>query len=300
MGGILEKPQLINFVAKILEDSGFKVYKNFETSTSVVDIYAVLPTSIGDFGVVLACNNQSKEDKLGIQLLKDTEKVASDLKASKIAIVTSAYFSDQTINYASKKNIKLVDRDNLREMAEKYKSTSSHQSKSDDDYDSSYVRYDEEEFSEYSYDASDMEYLARRKHENSVVGKNSLYPLEEQPNNNFSIFNREKPSLNSVSPYNNYLDNVEKEPLFDRLQPILGNPVVSIIVVVLFSYLISHLFSSVLGFSYGVAGLIEMIVALILSYGLTFLFADRSKFFITRGTAIFFSSLIILIALIFI
>lgn len=300
MGGILEKPQLINFVAKILEDSGFKVYKNFKTSTNVVDIYAILSTSISDFGVVLACNNQNKEDKLGIQLLKEMEKVASDLKASKIAIVTSAYFSEQTMNYASKKNIKLVDRDALREMAKKYKSSSSYQSKLDDDYESSYVQYDEDEFPEYSYDASDMEYLARKKHENTVVGKNSLYPFDEKKNNNFSIFNREKSSLNPVSLYNNYPDNIKKESLFDKLQPVLGNAVVSIILVVLFSYLISHLFANILGFSYGVSGLIEMIVALILSYGLTFVFADRSRFFITRGTAVFFSSLIILIILIFI
>ena len=26
MGGKLEKPQLINFIAKVMEDSGFKVY----------------------------------------------------------------------------------------------------------------------------------------------------------------------------------------------------------------------------------------------------------------------------------
>ena len=58
--GNLEKPQLINFIAKVLEDSGFKVYKNFKTSQRVIDIYAVLPTTIGDFGVVVACKNYEK------------------------------------------------------------------------------------------------------------------------------------------------------------------------------------------------------------------------------------------------
>ena len=42
MGGTLEKPQLINFIAKVMEDSGFRVYKNFKTSQRVIDIYAVL------------------------------------------------------------------------------------------------------------------------------------------------------------------------------------------------------------------------------------------------------------------
>ena len=71
MGGILEKPQLINFIAKVLEDSGFKVYKNFKTSQRVIDIYAVLPTTMGDFGVVMACNNYDKEFEVGIDLLKE-------------------------------------------------------------------------------------------------------------------------------------------------------------------------------------------------------------------------------------
>ena len=48
MGGILEKPQLINFIAKVMEESGFKVYKNFKTSQRVIDIYAILPTTLGD------------------------------------------------------------------------------------------------------------------------------------------------------------------------------------------------------------------------------------------------------------
>ena len=67
----MEKPQLINFIAKVLEDSGFKVYKNFKTSQRVIDIYAVLPTTIGDFGVVMACNNYDKEFEVGIDLLRE-------------------------------------------------------------------------------------------------------------------------------------------------------------------------------------------------------------------------------------
>ena len=56
----MEKPQLVNFIAKVLEDAGFRVYKNFKTSQQVIDIYAILPTSIGDFGVVCACKNYDK------------------------------------------------------------------------------------------------------------------------------------------------------------------------------------------------------------------------------------------------
>ena len=105
MGGILEKPQLINFIAKVLEDSGFKVYKNFKTSQRVIDIYAVLPTTMGDFGVVMACNNYDKEFEVGIDLLKEMEDAAKSLKASKVAVVSSAYFDNQATNYALRKNI---------------------------------------------------------------------------------------------------------------------------------------------------------------------------------------------------
>ena len=63
--------------------------------------------------------------------------------------------------------------------------------------------------------------------------------------------------------------------------------------------LVDHSYESysLLKINSGISGLIEMVVALALSYGLTFVYVDRSRFFITRGTVIFFISLIILIIL---
>ena len=87
MGGNLEKPQLINFIAKVMEDSGFKVYKNFKTSQKVIDIYAILPTTLGDFGVVVACKNYDKDFEIGVDVLKEMEEVGESLKASKVTIV---------------------------------------------------------------------------------------------------------------------------------------------------------------------------------------------------------------------
>ena len=303
----MEKPQLINFIAKVLEDSGFKVYKNFKTSQRVIDIYAVLPTTIGDFGVVMACNNYDKEFEVGIDLLKEMEDAANSLKASKVAVVTSAYFNNQATNYALRKNIKLVDRDNLLELAKKYQDNSQQTTLDSNDYSTGDVEYIEEEYPEYSYDASDMEYLMRRREENPIVYRNSLYPQveENRSSNNFltSILNRRKSANTGLYPtdlYNRDYNYYSKPPLFDRLQPILSNAFVTIALVVIVSYLLAFLFGNVLKIDYGVSGLIEMVVAFILSYGLTFVFADRSRFFITRGTVIFFISLIILIILIFI
>lgn len=309
VGGILEKPQLINFIAKVLEDSGFKVYKNFKTSQRVIDIYAVLPTTIGDFGVVMACNNYDKEFEVGIDLLKEMEDAGNSLKASKVAVVTSAYFNNQATNYALRKNIKLVDRDNLLELAKKYQDNSQQTTLDSNDYSTGDVDYIEEEYPEYTYDAADMEYLMRRRDENPVVYKNTLYPQTEEYNsrsNNFltSLFNRisNKQQSNGLYPANNlYNYNYYSKPsLFDRLQPILSNAFVTIALVVIVSYLLSFIFGNILKIDYGISGLIEMVVAILLSYGLTFVFADRSRFFITRGTVIFFISLIILIILIFV
>lgn len=297
----MEKPQLINFIAKVLEDSGFKVYKNFKTSQRVIDIYAVLPTTIGDFGVVMACNNYDKEFEVGIDVLKEMEDAAQSLKASKVAVVTSAYFDNQATNYALRRNIKLVDRDNLTELAKKYQDNSQ-QTTLDSDYSTGEVSYVEDEYPEYTYDASDMDYIMRRRDSNPTIYKNTLYPQVEEYNSHnspFSFLNkRRNKKTNSLYPTNLYDYGYSSGPsLFDRLQPILSNPIAVIIVVVLVSFLLSLLFGRVLKISSGISGLIEMVVALALSYGLTFTFVDRSRFFITRGTVIFFISLIILIVL---
>ena len=297
----MEKPQLINFIAKVLEDSGFKVYKNFKTSQRVIDIYAVLPTTIGDFGVVLACNNYDKEFEVGIDLLKEMEDAAESLKASKVAVITSAYFNNQATNYALRKNIKLVDRDNLTELAKKYQNDTQQTTLDSNDYSTGDVSYVEEEYPEYTYDASDMDYIMRRRDENPIVYKNTLYPQVEEQNSSssrFSFLNRRKKQQNSsLYPADLYNHNYNYNPgpsWFDRLQPILSNPFVTIILVVVISYALSFLFGNILKIDYGISGLIEMIVAL------AFIFADRSRFFITRGTIIFFISLIILIILIFV
>ena len=298
---------MINFIAKVLEDSGFKVYKNFKTSQRVIDIYAVLPTTMGDFGVVMACNNYDKEFEVGIDLLKEMEDAAKSLKASKVAVVSSAYFDNQATNYALRKNIKLVDRDKLTELAKTYQDNSQQTTLDSNDFSAGDVSYVEDEYPEYTYDAADMDYIMRRRDENSFVYKNTLYPEVERynsSNSRFSFFNKNRKGPKSLYPLNYqtnlYNYNSYSNSWFDRLQPILSNPLVTIALVVIISYLLAFFLGHVLKLDHGVSGLIEMLVALALSYGLTFAFVDRTRFFITRATVIFFISLIILIILIFI
>jgi hypothetical protein len=295
-----------------MEDSGFKVYKNFKTSQKVIDIYAILPTTIGDFGVVVACKNYDKEFQIGVDVLREMEDLQDSLKASKVLIVTSAYFSDQARNYALRKNIKLVDRDSLTELARKYQDRTNQTTLDNTSYDGGASQYIEEEYPEYNYDASDMEYLMQRRDAEPNVYKNTLYRQTDEPRpsiglgllNIASSLTRREPSYNTRDPYgptNLYNYDVRRsyfgrDSLFFR---IISNPIGLIIVVVIVSYLISFIAGNLMKMDSGIAGLIEMFVALGLSYGLSF-YADRNADFVIKGTFIFFISLVILIILIFV
>ena len=290
-----------------MEDSGFKVYKNFKTSQKVIDIYAILPTTIGDFGVVVACKNYEKEFRIGVDVLKEMEDVQASIKASKVTIVTSAYFSEQAKNYALRKNIKLVDRDNLLELAKKYQDRTNQTTLDNTPYDGGAAAYIDEEYPEYNYDASDMEYLMQRRN-NPYVYQNTLYRQVDEPRTNMisSILNRRSHQRNagSLEPYTqtNLYNYDTRASSFGQNQAIftlIRNPIVIILLVVIFSYLISFIAGRLLGMDAGITGLIEMFVALALSYGLS-LYTDRNADFIVKGTFIFFISLIILIILIFV
>ena len=299
----MEKPQLINFIAKVMEDSGFKVYKNFKTSQKVVDIYAILPTTMGDFGVVVACKNYDKDFEIGVDVLKEMEDVQQSLKASKVTIVSSSYFSNQAKNYALRKNIKLVDRDNLLELAKRYQDRTSQTTLDNTPYDGG-ASYIEEDYSEYQYDASDMEYLMQRRDAHPNVYKSSLYRQIDEPKTRGlpSLLNRGKSSGGILSREQTNLYNYSSQrnsnyqPLFLKL---INNPIILIILVVIIAYALAYILGNLLGMNAGITGLVEMVVALLLSYGLSF-YTDRNSDFVIKGTFVFFISLIILIILIFV
>ena len=299
----MEKPQLINFIAKVMEDSGFKVYKNFKTSQKVIDIYAILPTTIGDFGVVVACKNYDKDFEIGVEVLKEMEDVQQSIKASKVTIVSSSYFSNQAKNYALRKNIKLVDRDNLLELAKRYQDRTSQTTLDNTPYDGGASAYIEEEYPDYEYDAYDMEYLMQRREAYPNVYKSSLYRQVDEPKANrlSSILNRGKSSIGGISSTqsNLYNYNSQKSNYEPILFKLINNPIILIIFVVVISYALAYLFGNLLGMDAGVSGLIEMVVALLLSYGLS-LYTERSSDFVIKGTFVFFISLVILIILIFV
>ena len=298
----MEKPQLINFIAKVMEDSGFKVYKNFKTSQKVIDIYAILPTTIGDFGVVVACKNYDKDFEIGVDVLKEMEEVADTIKASKVTIVSSSYFSSQAKNYALRKNIKLVDRDNLLELARKYQDRTSQTTLDNTPYDGGASQYIEEEYPEYTYDASDMEYLMQRRNDNPIY-QNTLYRQTDEPKFGglSSVLNLGGNVRRNQGPTDlyNYSSRTGGFDKYSLLMRILNNTIAVIILVVIISYLLAFICGNLLGMDSGMSGLVEMIAAIILSYGAA-LISERNRDFVVKGTLIFFVSLVILIILIFI
>ena len=374
----MEKPQLVNFIAKVLEDSGFKVYKNFKTSQQVVDIYAILQTSMGDFGLVVACKNYDKDWEVGIDVLKEMEVIGKKLRASKVAVVTSSGFTSQAKRYAEERKIKLIDRNNLVTLAKKY-SNKNKETKSrldrgasrltDIDSDSFYNRdvnrdyidntsnynrdYDDdrsynrlqgayegyEEFSEdmeyyedevgglelshyseYDDDLYRAEFLNKTPRDNYSGPASTLFANRQQqapkrrrapslsgnrrvgslsqrsnrPTNNHSFFSS---SDNALSNFSGHVPQKPRKPWGEIIKPILSNPIASVAVVVIISYLIGFILGKIVKVPTGYLGIAELVMALILSYGIV-LYSDKEADVLVKGSIVFFISLVIIMILI--
>ncbi|MDL2271265.1 restriction endonuclease, partial [Methanobrevibacter sp. OttesenSCG-928-I08] len=297
------------------EESGFKVYKNFKTSQRIIDIYAVLPTTMGDFGMVMECNNYDKQWEVGVDILKDMEQVGKSLNSSKVSVVTTSNFSSQAKNYASKKNIKLVDRDDLLSLAKKFSNKQSKQEvlvPQNDNYIENEI-YGENEYyyednnqNEYYYQ-NDLQDRSYGYDDNFSSSSPSLYSSDYI--NNHLNDNQNKGFFNNIlskkkSSQNNYLHTPipyrEEISFLEKIKPFLSNTIVLILIVVAISYFIAYLLGVLGGVSAGITGLVEMIISLLLSYGLVLIFNRDGVSVLVKGTIVFFISLIILIALILI
>lgn len=387
LGETVEKPQLVNFIAKVLEDSGFKVYKNFKTSQQVVDIYAILQTSMGDFGLVVACKNYDKDWEVGIDVLKEMEVIGKKLKASKVAVVTSSGFSSQAKRYAEERKIKLIDRNNLVTLAKKYSNKNKEPKArldrrtdrvADIDSDSFYNRdvnrdyidnasnygrrdsyYDDRSYNrlqssyeDYEEYAEDMEYyedevgglelshydeyddeLYRAAFLNKTPRDNYSGPVsslfanryQEAPKKSRRSFLSSKPSSSlsqrsrdlgnrgspdygnrhsfmsspsgGLSNYSRNLPEKPSKPIGEIIKPLLQNTIVMVAVTVIISYLIGFIFGKIAKIPTGYLGIGELILALLLSYGLV-IYADRDADILVKGTIVFFISLVIIMILI--
>jgi len=251
----LKKQKLVDFIAKVMEDSGFKVYKDFRTSQHIVDIYGILPTALGDIGVVVACKNYDENWKVGMDVLKEMEMAAKTLKASKVVIVTTSDFSSQARNYAVKRNMKLIDRKGLIRIAEDF---------------SKKIQVPEEEDEEYP-DEEEVE-------------------VYTPPSNIFH-----------TTPQRGVLSRREsRKPLAPVIRGLMQNTIILILTVVAVSFIIATLLQLAAGLGTSLTGVLKLMIAAALSYGIPYLVEEDGAVIMIKGTIVFFSSLLLLVILILI
>jgi hypothetical protein len=264
----LEKDRLVRFIAKVMEESGFKVYKDYKTSRHVIDIYGVLPTVLGDMGVVVACKNYDEHWEVGLDVLKEMEMVGKTLQASKVVVVTSSSFTTSASNYAARKNIKLVDKEGIITIAKKF-------SKKDYGYEDSEGDNPEE------YDDEQREVYT------------SIPPSKKS-----ALFSGGNKSLSKVKS-KNISPNVNLSGVIPTIKAILHNTIALIIIVLLLSSLITYIIG-IFNKSTAVTGMSKILSSALLAYGLVFLVEKNSNEVLTKGTIVFFVSMIIYVVLIII
>jgi hypothetical protein len=265
----LEKDRLVRFIAKVMEESGFKVYKDYKTSRHVIDIYGVLPTVLGDMGVVVACKNYDEHWEVGLDVLKEMEMVGKTLQASKVVVVTSSSFTTSASNYAARKNIKLLDKEGIIAIAKKF-------SKRDYVYDDTAVTDDEE------YDEDEREVYT------------SIPPSKKS-----ALFSSGNKSLFKGKTKQNMGPDINLSGVLPGLKAILSNTIALIIIVLLLSSLITYIIG-IFNKSTAVIGMSKILFSAILAYGLVFLVEKNSNEVLTKGTIVFFVSMIIQVVLIII
>ncbi len=262
-------------MARVMEESGFKVYRNFQTSRHIIDIYGVLPTVLGDLGVVVACKNYDDRWEVGLDVLKEMEMVAKTLKASKIVVVTTSYFTNNAINYASRRNIKTIDKDGLMILAKKFSAQKS-------EYGNVEV-YDENDESENS-GVTEI-YKPSSKTSSSFRQTSSTYS---------GFFSKGKSTLNKAKTRSSLSKSLSL-PSSPGWKFILTNTLSLIIIVYLLSSLIMYLLGTT---NTATSGIYKILIAAALSYGLV-LIADRElNTILTKGTMVFFVVLVIYVLVI--
>lgn len=333
----MEKAQLVNFMAKVMEESGFKVYKNFKTSIAVVDIYAVMNTVMGEFSTVVYCKNYEKQWEVGIDSIKEIEMIGRSLKASNVTLVTTSKFSSQSRNYAAKKNIKLVDRENLITLAKKFSKRGASLANGSGQIDSNMgagvsgttndninglnsedisnnFNVSQEPYPNYNFgNGQNTSYTA---YDDGYTDYDDYGGASSPSSSRFSVSNKGS-ELGSNSP-NSYNSNVskssfrfgrghildktapkkEKTPMGPIIKKILSNTIVIILIVVAISYLISLTLGYGAGIGKGIRGIVQMATAALLSYSITFITNEDETNILFKGTSVFFVSLIALIILV--
>ncbi len=258
----MEKNRLVQFVGKVMEESGFKVYKDFKTSRHIIDIYGVLSTVVGDMGVVVAVKNYDDEWEVGLDVLKEMEMIGKTLKASKIVVVTSSHFTKSAANYGGRRNIKLIDKEGLVAIAKKFSK------KEENVYETPQTEETNDEY---------------------VPSTNSrIVP---------SIFHSGKRSLSKGGKTKSSGPSINYGDLLPELKGIFKNTIALIVIVLLLSSLITYIIG-IFNKNTALIGVSKILSSAILAYGLVFAAEKDLNVTLTKGTIVFFISMLIYVILI--
>jgi hypothetical protein len=263
----LEKNRLVQFIGKVMEESGFKVYKDFKTSRHVIDIYGVLSTVVGDMGVVVAVKNYDEEWEVGLDVLKEMEMIGKTLKASKIVIVTSSYFTNSAINYGGRRNIKLIDKDGLVSIAKKFSK------KEVNDYQAP-----------LNEDSDDEDYSPAKSSSRLTP---SIFSSGKR--GNLSKGGKTKASRPSYDFSN----------IIPGIKAILSNTLALIVIVLLLSTIVSDIIG-IFDKNIALINISKIFSSALLAYGLVFAGEKDLNVTLTKGTIVFFVSMLIYVVLIII
>ena len=270
----MDKNRLVKFMARVMEESGFKVYRNFQTSRHIIDIYGVLPTILGDIGVVVACKNYDDRWEVGLDVLKEMEMVGKTLKASKIVVVTTSYFTKSAVNYADRRNIKIIDKDGLMTLAKKF-------SAKHEEYGGVQV-YDDDE----GEGGGNPEVVDEYTPSSSTA---SSFPKTSASS---GFFSRGKGSLDRSNKSRSF-----SMPETPGLKPLLTNTISLIIIVFALSSLITYFIS--MGYTNtAILGITKILISAVLSYGLVMAIERDVTTTLSKGTIVFFVSLLIYVIMI--
>lgn len=253
----MEKNRLVDFVAKIMEKSGFKVHKYFKTSKHLVDIYGVLPTVLGDMSVVVACKNYEERWKVGLDVIKEMEMVAKTLKASKVVIVTTSTFSPNATSYAKGRNVKLIDKDELMDIAKSFSN------KNIESYEVPDEEFEDDEDYSTSFGSNNVGSLLSSGKKGSLSGRGRK---------GSSSFNKLK--------------------VWTKV--ILSSTAALILIVLAISALLTYIVAP----SKSLLGILRILFAAVLSYGIVMAVERDLTVTLIKGSTVFFVSLLIYVAII--
>lgn len=289
----MDKERLLNFIATIMEDSGFRTQLNYPIANQVIDIYGTLDTSVGEVGVIVAVKNYEEPWKIGLDVLKDMEVAAKAIKASKIIIFTTSSYTHGAAVYAQKRNIKLVDRKGLIKIAKDYAEKTN-------------IVTDENTEEEYYYDGEEDDYIDLNDNINTKPA--SLNP-HSSSNNTQTIFSTGRLNRSSSTSYS-YQQNLSNQPRRSLISkvPKLTTPkinvnvdkafdffknhmIVYLILLVIIASIISYIFNLITAGPY--TGLGKIVTSAIICYGGLSLVNRNLSDILFSGSIIFFISIII-------